>query len=131
MAEGEIEYAVDQQEGDVDLPSPIGSRWNRWFGPGSTTLTYIGVISMAAGFALIAVTWGKVAGLLAIPLQLPYVASGGLTSVGLVVLGATLISVSAARRDAHKREARLEELSQILRSISEVSDSDPDDIYRP
>ncbi len=131
MAEGEVEYAVDQQAGDVDLPSPIGSTWNRWFGPQSTTLTYLGVISIAAGFALIAFTWGKVAGLLAIGLQLPYFASGGLTAVGLVVLGATLISVSATRRDAHKRETRLEELSQVLRSISEVSDSDPDDIYRP
>lgn len=90
-------------------------------GPRSTAVTYLGVALMAVGFGITAFTWSKVAALVAVPLQLPYLASGGLAAIGLVVIGATLVSLAAARRDAAQRDARLEELAEVLRSIAQVA----------
>lgn len=81
------------------------------------TLTYIGVALITIGFGFIGFTWGKVAGLTAVPLQLPYFASGGLTALGLIMVGVTLINVQAKLSDADRRDRQIEQLSELLDQI--------------
>jgi hypothetical protein len=78
---------------------------------------YVGILLVLGGFAIIGVTWGKVAGLLQVPLQLPYLVSGGLTGLGLIMVGITVISVAAKRRDAAERSRQLDQLAEIMREL--------------
>jgi hypothetical protein len=119
--------AREEADPDAISDAPWRSFWDRLVGPRSPAVTYLGVVLMALGFAITAFTWSKVAGLLAVPLQLPYLASGGLAALGLVVLGATFISLTSARRDAARRDARLEELAEVLKSIAESARADSEE----
>jgi len=83
-------------------------------------LTWIGLVIAAAGFAVIAFAWGKVAGLLDVSLQLPYVVSGGLTGLALVMVGMTAVNVAARRQDATERARQIENLQAVLRELRET-----------
>lgn len=85
--------------------------------PVRPALLYGGVVVVAAGFALIALTWGKVAGLDAVALQLPYLVSGGLTGLGLVIVGATAVNVHTKLREGAERERQSQQLSEILGQV--------------
>lgn len=80
-------------------------------------LLYAGVASIVVGFALIGYVWGQVAGLTAVPLQLPYFASGGLASLGLIIVGVTLISIQTKLADAQRRDRQIAQLSELLDQI--------------
>lgn len=86
--------------------------------PTSSVLLYVGLAVTAAGFALIAWTWGQVAPLESVALQLPYFVSGGLTGLGLIIVGAVILNVHAKRREAAQRERQTQQLLEILRQLS-------------
>jgi hypothetical protein len=88
--------------------------------PASPALTWIGLGLTALGFAVIAFAWGKVAGLLQVSLQLPYVVSGGLSGLGLVMVGMTTVNVSVRRRDAAERAQQHEQLQAVLRELKDA-----------
>ena len=90
--------------------------------PSSPALTWIGLGIAALGFVVIAFSWGKVAALLDVSLQLPYVVSGGLTGLALVMVGMTAINVAARRQDAAARAQELESLQSVLRELRETLD---------
>ncbi|MBW3661724.1 MAG: hypothetical protein KY469_01385 [Actinobacteria bacterium] len=90
--------------------------------PTSPILLYIGLAVTAAGFALIAMTWGRVAPLDSVALQLPYLVSGGLTGLGLIIVGAVMLNVHAKRREAAQRERQTQQLLEILRRLSPETD---------
>ena len=94
----------------VEIKGKLLSRDSRW-------LVYLGIVLMVAGFSIVTYTWGKVAGVLAVPLQLPYVISGGLSGLGLVMLGLGITNIAVKRRDAFARERRLQRLTAIMESI--------------
>ena len=81
---------------------------------------YTGLILIGAGFTAIGITWGEVAGELQVALQLPYLVSGGLTGLGLIIVGATMLNLAVKRRDAAKRTRQLEQLAEILRELRDV-----------
>ena len=85
--------------------------------PVSPILTYVGIVVAAAGFVVLLITWGKVGALTAVPLQLPYLVSGGLVGLGIVMTGLTLISVNAKRQDASARERQLGQVREVLTEI--------------
>ena len=85
-----------------------------------SALTWIGLTVAAAGFAVIAFSWGKVAALLDVSLQLPYVVSGGLTGLALVMVGMTAVNVAARRQDAIERAEQIEQLQAVLRELRET-----------
>lgn len=80
--------------------------------------TYIGIAVAAAGFVLIALAWGQVAGKTNVALQLPYLVSGGITGLAVVMVGLTIISVAARRRDVALREQQTELLADALRELA-------------
>lgn len=85
--------------------------------PSSNLLTYVGVAVAAAGFGLIVLAWAQVAGETAVPLQLPYVVSGGFTGIGLILVGLTLINMQARLRDAARRDQQLLQIQDLMDQI--------------
>jgi hypothetical protein len=80
--------------------------------------TYAGIAVTAIGFAIIAFAWGKVAGIADnVALQMPYLVSGGLAGLGLVMVGVTIINVAAKRRDTQLRQQQTELLADALREL--------------
>ena len=94
--------------------------------PASPFGIYLGLLFIVGGFTAIGITWGQVAGELQVALQLPYLASGGLTGLGLIIVGATLVNISVKRRDAAARNRRLERLASILEELREPSEGGED-----
>lgn len=76
--------------------------------------TWAGVALAAVGLVLVAIAWGRTAGLTNVGLQVPYVVSAGFTGLGLVVVGMTLVSISAKHADAAERTRQLRELRDVL-----------------
>ena len=79
--------------------------------------TWAGVLLAAIGLVLIAVAWGRVAGLTNVGLQMPYVVSAGFTGLGLVVVGLAVVSISTKRDDAAERSRQLKELREVLADL--------------
>lgn len=92
--------------------------------PLSPVPTYIGIAVAAIGFALIMIAWGQTAGEVNVALQVPYLISGGLTGLALVMVGVTTVNVAAKRRDAVLREQQTELLADALRELSAALDPD-------
>lgn len=80
-------------------------------------LIYAGVVTIILGFAVIAFAWARVAALTAVPLQLPYLVSGGLTGLGLVIVGVLLVNIQTKLADAARRDRQLQQLGEVLEQI--------------
>lgn len=121
-----IEVRPDADYDHVETPAPprpgLADRL-----PGLPALspvpTYIGIGVVLAGFAVLAFAWGKVAGIADnVALQMPYVVSGGLTGLGLIMVGVTIVNVAAKRRDSQLRQQQTELLADALRELRNALD---------
>lgn len=93
--------------------------------PVSPLLTYIGIAITAIGFGVVMFAWGEVAGLTQVALQMPYLLSGGLVGIGLILTGLTLVNVNAKRQDAANRERQLAQVREVLGEIRGLLAGDP------
>lgn len=89
----------------------------RLLDPTSYALTYLGVLLVAGGFALIALAWADTARLTNVGLQLPYLVSAGLTGLGLVMVGLVLVNVAAKRQDGAERNRQMQVLTETLAEL--------------
>lgn len=94
--------------------------------PLSPTPTYVGIGITVVGFMLIAVAWGQVAGETNVALQMPYLVSGGLFGIALVLVGLTVVNVAAKRRDAALREQQTALLADALAELRAALERDVD-----
>ncbi len=106
----------------IDTPEPRRRRrpslsLPTWLAGDSAAPVWIGIGVAAIGFALIAVAWSQVAGETQVYLQVPYLVSAGLTGLGLIMVGVTIVNVSAKRRDAVERGRQMDQLVSILDEI--------------
>jgi hypothetical protein len=83
-------------------------------------LTWAGLAVISGGFILIAVAWGRTAGLTDVGLQMPYVMSAGFTGLGLICSGITLVAIDARLRDAAARRAQSLALRDALAELGQV-----------
>lgn len=90
--------------------------------PISPVPTYVGIAVTAIGFVLIAIAWGTVAGETNVALQMPYLVSGGIAGLALVMVGLTVVSIAARRRDAALREQQTQLLADALRELGAALD---------
>jgi hypothetical protein len=81
---------------------------------------WIGLAVVALGFAVLGFTWGRVAGMLDVPLQVPYLVSGGAAGVSLVVVGLVGVHTAVRRREQARRDRSLERLAETLAEIRAV-----------
>ena len=76
----------------------------------SSTPIILGIAACATGFVLIAYCWSQVALRMHVADQMAYVVSSGFTGIGLICVGAMLVSIQVRRRDAEEQFRRLEQL---------------------
>ena len=88
---------------------------------------WAGLIIILIGFGLIAFTWGRVAGLLDVALQLPYIASGGLAGIGLIMLGLLITNLAVKHREALERSRQLDEIREALVRLRTAIEVDSED----
>ncbi len=121
-ATSELPLAVEAHRDDNDdetaptqtpaAPSKRGARARAWWT--ATTGIWIGVGLVAVGFVAIFYTWSKVAGLLNVAHQMPYLVSGGIAGLAVVIVGAVAIDVAVRRQDSREREQQLEQIALVL-----------------
>ncbi|MCU1671898.1 MAG: hypothetical protein JWN77_11 [Frankiales bacterium] len=73
-----------------------------------------GILLAAIGLIAIGVGWNGAAGQLTLLGQIPYILSGGLIGLSLVVLGAAMLVVQGAREDRARLEAKLDLMTDAL-----------------
>lgn len=81
-----------------------------------------------AGFVCILVGWNGVAGNLDLRAQIPYIASGGLGGLGLVIVGAALMLTQNARQDRQRLEGVLLQLLDAQQAGGTTTNSVPSDV---
>ena len=91
--------------------------------PGITT--WIGVGLIAVGAIVVAVGWAKSAGLTEVGRQVPYLISAGFTGIGLLVVGITLVNLTAKAQESKRRQDQTDELAAVLASIRHRLHQDP------
>jgi hypothetical protein len=75
------------------------------------TATYVGIALTVVGFGFIAIAWNGAASLDFIQGQFPFFISGGLTGIGLIVVGVTIMVIETIRRDAQMRAIEIGRLT--------------------
>jgi len=75
----------------------------------------LGVAS--AGLGVIFFSWIKVAGLLDVALQMPYVVSGGMTGLALVIIGMAVVDMSVRSQDRQERRRQIAQLRNVLEEL--------------
>ena len=98
------------------------SRLAAFFDPASTIPMYVGVVVSLAGFILLGIGWARVAGLVLVWQQMPYVLSAGLPGLGLVMTGLVIVNVSARRQDGAARARQLGMLTEALHDLQRSLD---------
>lgn len=107
----------------VDLSADTQSKTSRvklLLAGGVNSIVWVGVAFIGVAFLILAFTWGRVANTVNVGLQMPYLVSGGITALGLIVVGATLINAAVKRQDAARRESQIAELRYVLEDIRSV-----------
>ncbi len=88
-------------------------RWNTFGGK-------LGLLFCTAGFAVIWAGWNGAASYNDIRKQFPYLISGGIAGLALVVIGVGLMVIQSQRADRVQLEANLTELRSILDRMTGV-----------
>jgi hypothetical protein len=116
---------------EPDLEAPADGvrrrRFNRpaFLAPTSPVPVAVGVVVIAAGFALISVAWAQVAGLTNVALQMPYLVSAGITAVALVMVGVLCVNLAVKRQDAAERRRQMEQLTEVLQELRQALEKSP------
>lgn len=78
----------------------------------------LGTAVMLAGGVVIFLGWNGAAGHDRVPAQFPYLISGGLGGLALVVVGAALVVADGARRDRAALQAGLDDLRRAVEDLA-------------
>jgi hypothetical protein len=115
-----LRETVTSKPAERPRPASRIRRFGSWLAaPDSRAVVYLGLVLVVFGFAVIAFAWSKVAGTLSVPLQIPYIASGGFAGLALVIIGIGVLSIGVKRRENFDRVRELEKLSTTMESIRE------------
>ena len=103
-------------------PAPEDTMKNGWPKLGGL----LGIAYCIAGFFLVFLGWNGAASNDRVAAQIPYVISGGIAGLGLVVLGASLIVAHSLRADRVELKASIDDLrAEVARLAEGVPGSDP------
>jgi len=89
-----------------------------------------GLLLAGIGLIVIGVGWNGAAGQLTLLGQIPYIISGGLIGLSLVILGAAMLVVQGAREDRARLEAKLDLLADAMHAgvgAARIGDTAPQD----
>ena len=74
----------------------------------------VGLLLVAIGMVVIGIAYNSVASQTSLLAQMPYLVSGGLIGISLVIVGAAVLVVNSAREDRALLEAKLDDLTDAL-----------------
>jgi hypothetical protein len=108
------------REAAIRTAARAGARpWSRWLEPSSLVPTYVGVLVIAVGFALIGIAWAEIAALTNVGLQMPYLVSAGITGLALVMVGLIVVNVAARRQDGAERARQMQTLTETFQALQQ------------
>ncbi len=81
---------------------------------------WAGLVVVVLGFATIFFSWVKVAATLDVGRQMPYVVSGAMTGLGLIVVGIAVADMAVRRQDRIERRHQLALMRTVLEEMREV-----------
>ena len=110
---------TEQSRGGLDLRRLLPTRRLGLLTGSDASAIWTGIGFIVAGFVLIAVAWAGAAGHLLVSLQVPYLISGGLGGVGLIVVGGLVVVVTVVRQAADQRARQTQTLIDAVRALNE------------
>jgi pilus assembly protein TadC len=96
--------------------------------PTSPVPIYVGIGVTVVGFLLIVFAWSRVAGEEVVPFQLPYFVSGGLTGIGLILVGLTVVAIQSRRIEGTERARQIEQVAASVTALREALVPTDDDL---
>ena len=78
----------------------------------------LGILLCLGGFVALFLGWNGAASYDDVPAQFPYLISGGIVGLGLIVIGASMIIVDTNRQGRDELQATLLELRQVLEGMT-------------
>jgi hypothetical protein len=98
------------------------TRVRAWLRDPVAVILITGAVLVAAGFLALLLGWRGAAGTLNIPVQLPYLVSGGIGGIALIGMGLGLCNLAASRREAAREIARLQGLVDDAAKLLEAAE---------
>ena len=90
----------------------------------ATAGVWAGLVVAALGFGTIFFSWIKVAATLDVGRQMPYVVSGAMTGLGMIVVGIAIVDMTVRRQDRQERRQQLATMRHVLEELRAVMDAD-------
>jgi hypothetical protein len=78
---------------------------------------YVGLALAGIGFLVIGLAWNGAAGLNHVPGQFPYLISGGLTGLGLILVGVVMLVIQTMRHDGARRVRQMADLADAVAEL--------------
>jgi hypothetical protein len=85
---------------------------------GGKIAVLVGVALLVAGGVLIGVAWDRASNLDYVQGQFPYLLSGSIPGIALIIVGATIIVIQLLRQDAAERA---DQLDKLVASVTELA----------
>ena len=122
LAPDEIESFSER---GLDAPGiTTGSPRLRRVRPLSPVPTYVGMIVVVLGLVLIGIAWSRVAGEANVSRQVPYLVSGGIFGLAVVLIGLTTVNIASKRRETVLREQQTRLLADAVEQLGRVLGDD-------
>ena len=83
-----------------------------------------GLVIAALGFGTIFYSWIKVAATLDVGRQMPYVVSGAMTGLGMIVIGIAVVDMAVRRQDRMERRQQLATMKHVLEELRSLMEQD-------
>lgn len=82
---------------------------------------WAGLVVAVLGFVVILLTWIKVARTVDVGLQMPYVVSGGMSGLGLIIVGVAIVDMAVRRQDRIERGHQMALMRNLLEELRDVA----------
>lgn len=82
--------------------------------------TYLAVMMTLAGFITIFLAWNFAASIDRVPEQFPYLLSGGMTGIGLIIGGMAVMGIQTARHLSAERAQQMARVTEAMASVNEA-----------
>lgn len=95
------------------------------------TTTYLSTALIVGGFLLIALAWNGAASVFLVDQQIPFLVSGGLTGIGMIMAGCTLALAQEVRKASAEVASHVDRLTRTLHGATEEASSLTDTLPAP